>query len=121
KASHAKIEEVDAELRAQIEMCKNAGVRISHLDHHMFVLCKRPDFLRLYVRLGLEYDLPIRYSTAMPAPDDLDPSNSALVTAYREGLATLQSRGMPVFASIDTDNYQIPAADKRRYYFDLFR
>jgi chitin disaccharide deacetylase len=119
-ARHAKIEEVEAELRAQIERCRGAGVRLSHLDHHMFVLYKRPDFLRLYVRLGLEYDLPIRYS-AMPAPDDLDPSNSALVTAYREGLATLQSRGMPVFASIDTDNYQISAADKRRYYFDLFR
>jgi predicted glycoside hydrolase/deacetylase ChbG (UPF0249 family) len=120
-AKHAKIDEVDAELRAQIDRCQNAGVRLSHLDHHMFVLCKRPDFLRLYVRLGLEYDLPIRYSTVMPAPDDLDPNSPELVTAYREGLATLQSRGMPVFTSIDTDNYQVPAAEKRRYYFDLFR
>jgi predicted glycoside hydrolase/deacetylase ChbG (UPF0249 family) len=120
-AKHAKFDEVEAELRAQIERCLNAGIQLSHLDHHMFVLCKRPDFLRLYVRLGLEYDLPIRYSTAMPAPDDLDPNSFELLTAYREGLATLQARGMPVFTSIDTDNYEVPATEKRRYYFDLFR
>jgi predicted glycoside hydrolase/deacetylase ChbG (UPF0249 family) len=117
---HAKIKEVEAELRAQIERCQNAGVRLSHLDHHMFVLFKRLDFLRLYVRLGLEYNLPIRYSIAMPAPDDLDPKNATLVAAYRQGLATLQSRGMPVFVNIDTDNYQISPQDKRKYYFDLF-
>jgi predicted glycoside hydrolase/deacetylase ChbG (UPF0249 family) len=120
-AGHAKIEEVEAELRAQIDRCQNAGVRLSHLDHHMFVLFKRPDFLRLYVRLGREYDLPIRYSIAVPAPDDLDPNNRELIAAYGEGLAALQSRGMPLFTSIDTDNYQIPATEKRRYYFDLFR
>ena len=120
-AKHAKIEEVQAELRAQIKRCQDSGVRLSHLDHHMFVLFKRPDLLRLYLRLGLEYDLPIRYSAAMPTSDDLDPNRPELVTAYREGLATLQLRGMPVFTSIDTDNYQVPAAEKRRYYFDLFR
>jgi predicted glycoside hydrolase/deacetylase ChbG (UPF0249 family) len=120
-ARHAKIDEVEAELRAQIDRCQNAGVRLSHLDHHMFVLFKRPDFLRLYVRLGLQYNLPIRYSIDMPAPDDLDPNNVELVRAYREGLASLQSRGMPVFTSVDTDNYQVPATEKRRYYFDLFR
>jgi chitin disaccharide deacetylase len=120
-AKYAVIEEVEAELRAQIDRCRRAGIHLSHLDHHMFVLFKRPDFLRLYIRLGLEYDLPIRYSIDMPAPDDLNPSNQELVIAYREGLKTLQLRGMPVFTNIDTDNYQVPAVDKRRYYFDLFR
>jgi hypothetical protein len=117
---HAKIDEVEAELRAQIERCRNAGVRVSHLDHHMFVLFKRLDFIRLYLRLALEYDLPVRYSIAMPAPDDLDPKNRDLVKAYREGLAKLQARGMPVFLDVDTDNYQVAAPAKRKYYFDLF-
>jgi predicted glycoside hydrolase/deacetylase ChbG (UPF0249 family) len=117
---HAKLAEVEAELRAQIERCRAAGIRLSHLDHHMFVLYKRPDFLRLYVRLGLHYDLPIRYSRTMPAPDDLDPNDSDLVTAYGEELKTLQSREMPVFADIDTDNYQVAPATKREYYFNLF-
>ncbi len=120
-AKHAKIDEVEAELRAQIQLCRKAGVSLSHLDHHMFVLFKRADFLQLYVRLSLQYDLPIRYSKAMPAADDLDQTNPTLVRAYRDGLAVLQSREMPVFETIDTDNYQVAASEKRRYYFGLFR
>jgi chitin disaccharide deacetylase len=119
-AEHAKIDEVEDELRAQIDRCRNAGVRLTHLDHNMFVLYSRPDFLRLYVRLGLDYNLPIRYSIALPSPGDLNPGNAELLKAYREGLETLRSRNMPVFRAVDTLNYQVPPAEKRRYYFDLF-
>jgi predicted glycoside hydrolase/deacetylase ChbG (UPF0249 family) len=119
-AKHANIDEVEAELRAQIERCHNAGVRISHLDHHMFVLLTRPDFLRLYVRLGLQYHLPIRYSVAMPDRDDLDPNDAEMVKAYREALSALQSRGMPIFTKIDSANYDVDPLKKRQYYFDLF-
>lgn len=119
-AKNAKIDEVEAELRAQIERCRNAGVRISHLDHHMFVLVKRPDFLRLYARLGLQYHLPIRYSVAMPDRDDLDPKDAEMVKTYREVLAALQSDGMPVFTKIDSANYEVSPLKKRQYYCDLF-
>jgi chitin disaccharide deacetylase len=118
---YAKIDEVESELRAQIDRAVQSGIRISHLDHHMFVLTKRVDFLRLYVRLGLEYGLPIRYSVAMPAADDLDPNDTGLVSAYREGLEKLRARHMPVFADIDTDNYKVAPDAKRAYYLNLFR
>jgi predicted glycoside hydrolase/deacetylase ChbG (UPF0249 family) len=119
-ATHAKIDEVEAELRAQIDRCRNAGVRISHLDHHMFVLVKRPDFLRLYVRLGLQYDLPIRYSVAMPDRDDLNPNDAEMVKTYHDELAALQSLGMPLFTKIDSANYDVTPPKKRQYFFDLF-
>jgi predicted glycoside hydrolase/deacetylase ChbG (UPF0249 family) len=119
-AQRAKIEEVEAELRAQIERALAAGIQISHLDHHMFVLFKRPDFLRLYVRLGREFNLPIRYSVQMPASDDLNPDDKTLVQAYKEGLAIQQQRRMPVFYDIDTDNYNVRPEDKRKYFLDLF-
>jgi hypothetical protein len=117
---HAKIDEVEAELRAQIQRCRDAGIRLSHLDHHMFVLLKRPDLIRLYVQLGIEYGLPIRYSQADPAPDDLDPNDTECVKAYKEGLALLRSHRMPIFNAIDTDNYQVKPTEKRAYYFNLF-
>jgi chitin disaccharide deacetylase len=120
-AAHAKIDEVEAELRAQIELCRSAGIRLSHLDHNMFVLYRRPDFIRLYVRLGLEYDLPIRYSFAAPGAEDLDPDDPELVRAYEEGLRTLQSRGMPIFKTVEVGNYDVPPRQKRQYYFDVFR
>ena len=56
KADHAAIE-----LRAQIDRAKNVGVPLSHLDTHMGALISRPDLMKVYVELGIEYGLPILF------------------------------------------------------------
>ena len=60
-AEHAKLEEVEIELRAQIDRAIKFGVPLSHLDTHMGALISRPDLIQLYVKLGIEYDLPILF------------------------------------------------------------
>jgi hypothetical protein len=54
----AKPEEVEIELRAQIERALAAGVDVTHLDSHMGTVLF-PPFLPIYAKLAVAYRLPV--------------------------------------------------------------
>lgn len=56
--AHAHPDAVEAELRAQVEAAKAAGIDITHIDAHMFTaLC--PQFIDIYTTLGREERVPV--------------------------------------------------------------
>lgn len=57
--AHAKPEEVERELRAQIEKARAAGIAVTHLDAHMETLWATPQLIEIYQRVGREYGLPV--------------------------------------------------------------
>lgn len=56
---HSTPQEVEKELRAQIELAKQFGINITHLDTHMFSLYSRPEYVEIYKKLGHEYGIPV--------------------------------------------------------------
>jgi predicted glycoside hydrolase/deacetylase ChbG (UPF0249 family) len=92
-ARHVKAEEAEVELRAQIDRAKRFGVPLSHLDTHMGALACRPDLVELYVKLGIEYDLPVLFLRADPETVREYP---ALAEQARELLELLDRHGLPV-------------------------
>ena len=58
-AQHAKMEDVQAEARAQIERARRDGVPITHLDNAMKTMIWTPELFRVYWQLGQEYKVPI--------------------------------------------------------------
>ena len=56
-----KLEEVEQELRAQIELAKKRLPNLTHLSAHMGTARSRPDLRDLTNRLSKEYGLPIEY------------------------------------------------------------
>lgn len=58
-AQNADIDEVEKELRAQIERAIDFGIKPTHLDSHMGSLFTRPDLFEVYVSLGEEYKIPV--------------------------------------------------------------
>jgi predicted glycoside hydrolase/deacetylase ChbG (UPF0249 family) len=54
-----KIEEIDAELRAQIDLAKKKGVDVQYLDLHYMVLSDHPGLDDVVKRIRLDYRLPV--------------------------------------------------------------
>lgn len=50
--------EVETELRAQIERAIQAGINVTHLDAHMGCAFFNKEFLKIYLKLAREYQLP---------------------------------------------------------------
>jgi predicted glycoside hydrolase/deacetylase ChbG (UPF0249 family) len=55
---HATADEVEKEVRAQIERALAFGFRPTHLDSHMGTMFEGP-FIERYVKMGIEYKMPI--------------------------------------------------------------
>ena len=54
----ADLDEVDRELRAQIDRALEAGIDVTHLDSHMGTMF-HPGFYDIYLQLGRDYRLPL--------------------------------------------------------------
>jgi hypothetical protein len=58
-ATNAKLADVEKELRAQVERAKQFGIDPTHFDSHMGSLFTSPELLKLYIRLGHDYKVPV--------------------------------------------------------------
>jgi predicted glycoside hydrolase/deacetylase ChbG (UPF0249 family) len=56
---NAKPDEVESEIRAQIDRARRMGFEPSHLDSHMGTLFATPEFLQRYVKVGIENKIPV--------------------------------------------------------------
>lgn len=57
---NAKLEEVEAEIRAQIDKALSAGIDVTHLDSHMGTLQYARHYHEMYIKVAKDYDLPCR-------------------------------------------------------------
>lgn len=56
--NHASPDEVEAEMRAQVDKALAMGITPTHLDSHMGT-CFQPQFIQRYVEVGLEKGIPV--------------------------------------------------------------
>ena len=57
-AKRAKLDEVEKELRAQIDRAYAIGIKPTHVDSHMGALYATPDLFRTYAKVARSYKLP---------------------------------------------------------------
>jgi len=61
--AHSNPDEALAEGRAQIKKALAAGVDVTHLDSHMGTLQYDPRYMEAYLKLAVEFDLPVRMAS----------------------------------------------------------
>jgi len=86
-AVRAKQEEIELELRAQIQKAIALGIRPTHLDSHMGSLFTTPAVLATYVKIAHEYHLPFLAGRNNPfgPPMPLGPNDIPLDALIQAG------------------------------------
>ncbi|WP_276392084.1 polysaccharide deacetylase family protein [Eudoraea chungangensis] len=101
-ATYAKPEEVEIELRGQIEKALAAGINITHLDTHMGSAASTPEIGIIYIKLGREYKIPVLLDgrimeTPMPGLEGLLDKNTVMVDNIHIAYPNAIKQGMDVY------------------------
>src|SRR5215207_4108200 len=67
-AKRANLDEVERELRAQIDRAIAIGIKPTHVDSHMAALFETPELFRTYVKVARAYKLPFLHYIGGPSP-----------------------------------------------------
>ncbi len=98
---HADLDEVRRECRAQIERAVLWGFDTTHLDAHLGVMQRRPEFFDIYLDLALEFKLPL----CLPSGSEQAIGFPARALAAEEGILSpdevIAVQGRPTRAVIE--------------------
>lgn len=105
---HSNADEVEKEMRAQIERALAFGFRPTHFDSHMGTLFASPAFLQRYFKMGIEYKTPIMF------PGGHNTLISKVITSTgiqmeeaRAAGRMLWNAGLPVIDDLHNESYDL--------------
>ena len=103
---HASADEVETEIRAQVERARAMGFEPTHLDSHMGTLFATPAFIERYIKVGIEYKIPVMFPGGHNTLIAQELKNtSADMKMARETGKTLWNAGLPVLDDLYNDSY----------------
>ena len=60
-AKHASADEIEKEIRSQLDRARVMGFEPTHMDSHMGTLFAREDYLERYFKVGMEEKIPVMF------------------------------------------------------------
>jgi hypothetical protein len=118
-AMKATPQEVETELRAQIERALQFGVKPTHLDTHMGTLYTRKDFFDVYTKLGKEYGIPVM--VMRPTPEIIAYGKQAGMPITEELLKKVEADGFVMLDHLVTGVPGRNFAERKEAYKNLLR
>lgn len=126
---HATGDEVEKEIKAQLERARLMGFEPTHFDTHMGTLLATPEFAMRYVKLGIENKIPVMVPAGhatlikaqMNAPDgQIQQMRMIGKMLWNAGLPVLDdlhndSYGWPISTEMKTDDRKLQAYKTKKY------
>lgn len=104
---HASADEVETEIRMQIERALRMGFTPTHLDSHMGTLFASVPFLQRYMKVGIEYKIPVMFPAGHAT---LIREQSKMPDMQVQGLRALGKQlwnaGLPVLDDLHNYSYE---------------
>ncbi len=101
--THATADEVETEIRAQIDRAVKMGFVPTHLDSHMGTLFASPQLMQRYLKVGIEYKIPVMFpgghNTLISKQTSLD------MNQVRSTGKILWNAGLPVLDDLHNGSY----------------
>lgn len=111
-AAHASPDEIEIEIRAQIDRAEKLGLPITHLDSHMGTLFARPDYFERFANVGMEKGIPI-LAIGGHANYALK-ENPEAAGKLRHWIPKIWNAGLPVIDDLHTGSYGWAPEDKTK-------
>lgn len=110
---HASPEEVEKEIKAQLERARTMGFTPTHFDSHMGTLFASPAFLQKYVQLGIENKIPVMLPGGHATLIDEQMKLGGLAIQQMRMIGSqLWNAGLPVLDDLHNHSYgwQLPSS-----------
>ena len=116
---NASADEVEKEIRAQLDRARTMGFEPTHLDSHMGTLFATPAFLERYIKVGIEEQIPVMFPGGhgyfiTQQESQLEQMRKPLGEQIWEG-------GLPVLDDLHNFSYGWKTTDKTDQYVEAVR
>lgn len=118
-AMKATPQEIETELRAQIDRALAFGIKPTHLDTHMGTLYTRKDYFEVYTRLGREYGIPVM--VMRPTPEAIAYGKATGSPITEEVLRGVQADGFAMLDYLVTGVQGRTFEERKKAYHELLR
>ena len=103
---HASADEVDQEIKAQLDKARSMGFEPTHLDTHMGTLLATPAYTERYIKLGIQNKIPIMLPAghATIIKQQMNASDALIQQMHFAG-KILWNAGLPVIDDLNNGTY----------------
>lgn len=117
---HATTREVEIELNAQIEQALKLGFKPSHLDCHMGIALFKTEWLKILLKLGKIYDIPVSMVRWSEELGEQEIKRRGLpVEHIRTNLLHFEAQGGLLIDHLTTAIQGFSYAERKQHYFDF--